>query len=48
MMAHYIKESIAEEATHFDFMLCDVKVYLFENNVLKIVLKITTIYSKKN
>jgi hypothetical protein len=37
-----------EENTHFDFMLCDVRVYLFENNNFKIVLKNTTIYSKSN
>jgi hypothetical protein len=39
MIAHYIKKSLAKENTPFDVILCDYKVYLFENNICKIVLK---------
>ncbi len=44
MIAHYIKKSFAKENTPFDVTLYDYKVYLFENNIHKIVLKNTNIF----
>ncbi len=47
MIAHYIEKSLAKENTPFDVILCDYKVYLFENNIHKIVLKNTNIFQKQ-
>jgi hypothetical protein len=38
MIAHYIKKSLVEDNILFDFILCDVRIYLFENNICKIIL----------
>ncbi len=38
MIAHYIKKSLAKESTFLDFILCDIKIYLFKNNICKIIL----------
>jgi hypothetical protein len=38
MIVHYIKKSLAKESTFLDFILCDIKVYLFKNNIYKIIL----------
>lgn len=38
MIVHYIKKSLAKESTFLDFILCDIKVYLFKNNICKIIL----------
>jgi len=47
MIAHYIKKSFAKENTPFDVTLCDYEVYLFENNICKVVLKNTNIFQKQ-
>jgi hypothetical protein len=39
MIAHYIKKSLVKDNIPFDFILCDVIIYLFENNICKIILK---------
>lgn len=39
MIAPYIKKSLAKESTFLDFILCDIKIYLFKNNICKSILK---------
>jgi hypothetical protein len=39
MIAPYIKKSLAKESTFLDFIFCDIKVYLFKNNICKSILK---------
>ncbi len=33
-----LKKSLAKESTFLDFILCNIKVYLFKNNICKIIL----------
>jgi hypothetical protein len=35
MIAHYIKKSLVEEIALFDFILCDVTIYLLKNSTCK-------------
>ncbi len=39
MIIHYIKKSLAKESTFIDFILCDIKIYLFKNNICKLYFK---------
>jgi hypothetical protein len=39
MITHYIKKSLVKDNILFDFILCDVRIYIFENNICKIILK---------
>ncbi len=33
MITHYIKKSLIEKNPLFEFILCDVKIYLFETHI---------------
>ncbi len=33
MITHYIKKSLIKKTTHLKFILCDVKIYLFEAHI---------------
>jgi len=39
MITHYIKKLLVKDNILFDFVLCDVRIYIFENNICKIILK---------
>jgi hypothetical protein len=47
VIAHSIKKPLVEEIILFDFILCDVTIYLFKNNTCKLYWK-TQIYFLKN